>query len=335
MEPSPFLYMTCQPGAEKLLKLDTQRAHPELKFAFSRPGLVTFKSEKLLPLNVSRPSVFARTYGLSYGNFPSLDAAVAACPEEFLLQAFCRDETPIDDPRHDAWARDAELAARIAEISGRQANSSQPKRGQGVATIIEVDPGKFLLGGHRHDFPHRPTPAGRPPQWTPPANAPSRVWGKVSEAIWRTGQTVDASSFVLDIGCAPGGGTAVLLNAGAKVLGVDPADMAPEILNHPNFEHRRAAVEILKPAELPRGINGIVYDVNLAPKMMLGSVAKLLKEISTLKWGFFTLKLNNQNSLDELPWMLGKIKESGFQDVFVEQLFYNRQELFCWAKKKP
>jgi hypothetical protein len=42
---SHFVFSTCKPTFEKLLKWEIQQAHPELKFAFSRPGLLTWKAE--------------------------------------------------------------------------------------------------------------------------------------------------------------------------------------------------------------------------------------------------------------------------------------------------
>src|SRR5215471_5965689 len=39
-----FTFATCLPGLEPAVKLDVQRARPELRFAYSRPGLVTFKA---------------------------------------------------------------------------------------------------------------------------------------------------------------------------------------------------------------------------------------------------------------------------------------------------
>ena len=37
---SPFLFTVCQVGAEGALKNEVLRSHPELRFAYSRPGFV-------------------------------------------------------------------------------------------------------------------------------------------------------------------------------------------------------------------------------------------------------------------------------------------------------
>ena len=77
---SSFLFTTCQAGAEKLLKLELERTHPELRFAFSRPGLVTFKNastDGVVSPSVSIGASFARTYGASVGQ-ASLPASTPA-----------------------------------------------------------------------------------------------------------------------------------------------------------------------------------------------------------------------------------------------------------------
>lgn len=67
---SEFILTVCQVGAEKALKKEVLREHPEFRFAFSRPGFVTFKnSTGPLPLDFTLKSVFARAYGLSLGLF--------------------------------------------------------------------------------------------------------------------------------------------------------------------------------------------------------------------------------------------------------------------------
>ncbi len=38
-----FLFAVVQAGAERALKNEVARDHPQLKFAFSRPGFVTFR----------------------------------------------------------------------------------------------------------------------------------------------------------------------------------------------------------------------------------------------------------------------------------------------------
>src|SRR5262245_16781425 len=64
-----FLFTTCQVGAESALKQELARVWPAFRFAYSRPGFLTFK----LPAGAEPPDdldlqcTFARAHGLSLG----------------------------------------------------------------------------------------------------------------------------------------------------------------------------------------------------------------------------------------------------------------------------
>src|SRR5262245_36684667 len=64
-----FLFVVCQTGAERVLKAELARTSPDLRFAFSRPGFVTFKLPEgtRLATGFDLGSTFARTYGFSLG----------------------------------------------------------------------------------------------------------------------------------------------------------------------------------------------------------------------------------------------------------------------------
>ena len=70
---SRFLFAVVQAGAERALKNEIARDQPKLKFAFSRPGFVTFR----IPDDVEAgrepklDCVFARTWGYSLGKVAS------------------------------------------------------------------------------------------------------------------------------------------------------------------------------------------------------------------------------------------------------------------------
>ena len=80
MNESQFLFVCCQAGAEQALKDELARNRPELRFAYSRPGFVTFKlpPESAAGDYAELPSVFARTHGFSPGKVQGFDAAKLA-----------------------------------------------------------------------------------------------------------------------------------------------------------------------------------------------------------------------------------------------------------------
>src|SRR5437899_10069622 len=70
MPESPsFVFATCQIGAEPALKQEVARECPGLRFAFSRPGFLTFKISqgKKIPADFDSKLVFARTAGFCLG----------------------------------------------------------------------------------------------------------------------------------------------------------------------------------------------------------------------------------------------------------------------------
>ncbi|MCE5269313.1 MAG: hypothetical protein LLG00_15660 [Planctomycetaceae bacterium] len=66
---SDFLFVTCQIGAEGAVKTEIGRRWPAFRFAFSRPGFLTFKLPAAhgLAADFDLESVFARAYGFSLG----------------------------------------------------------------------------------------------------------------------------------------------------------------------------------------------------------------------------------------------------------------------------
>ena len=66
---SSFLFVTCQAGAEGALKGELARRWPTFRFAYSRPGFVTFKlpDDHGLAEDFDLESTFARAYGFSLG----------------------------------------------------------------------------------------------------------------------------------------------------------------------------------------------------------------------------------------------------------------------------
>jgi 23S rRNA (cytidine2498-2'-O)-methyltransferase len=101
-EPPPsFVFITCQVGAEPALKHEVAREFPALRFAFSRPGFLTFK---LLP-NAKLPDywrdklVFARAAGFCLGKVTGEKADNRA---EYVWRLL--GDLPISDLH--VWSRD-------------------------------------------------------------------------------------------------------------------------------------------------------------------------------------------------------------------------------------
>jgi 23S rRNA (cytidine2498-2'-O)-methyltransferase len=64
-----FLFITCQIGAERAVKEEMARCWKDFRFAYSRPGFLTFKlpEKHRLAEDFGLNSVFTRAYGFSLG----------------------------------------------------------------------------------------------------------------------------------------------------------------------------------------------------------------------------------------------------------------------------
>lgn len=374
--PASFFFVTCQPGMERAVKDEVARAHGALRFAFSRPGFVTFKAPEPLPLEAPLHTVFARAFGVSLGKVEApaeraaaesaQDAAVADGPQEtsgagslscalaantlaaleslralgaplparLRLHVFEREErVPGEEPAAftvGALAASAECALREA-ASAAWLDGPRAAPGEVVLDVVVLEPAVWWLGAHVHGSPHSPHPGGRPPVVVP-AQAPSRAYLKLEEALAWSALPLRAGDTAVELGSAPGGASWALLQRGLQVVGVDPAAMAPGVLAHPHFRHVTETAGRVRREALPRRVDWLLLDVNLAPRITLAEVFRLGRRMSeTLLGVVLTLKLNEARVAAEVPAMLAALTNEGFQGVRAAQLPSHRRELVAVA----
>jgi 23S rRNA (cytidine2498-2'-O)-methyltransferase len=334
-----FLFATCQAGAETALKREIGRSWPAFRFAYSRPGFVTFKlpTDATPPDNLDLKSVFARASGLSLGKVtaPDLDSRVRATWE--LI-----DKLPVEAVH--VWPRDARepgyrdyepgltedsraIAARIRAARPEGDRGEAPSApGQLVADIVLVDEAEWWVGYHRVHSTASSWVGGffEAPL---PTDAVSRVYLKMLEALRWSGFAVGKGNRVVEIGCAPGGASQALLDLGARVVGIDPAEMHPLVLGHPRFEHvRRRARDV--PRRVYLESDWLTCDINLPPNYTLDTVEALLQWPGVRFQGLLlTLKLVDWSLADDLPGYLERVRSWGFRRVEARQLHHNRREL--------
>ena len=357
-----FVFATCLPGLEPALKLDLARTRPELRLAYSRPGLVTFKSARAVAPDVPPGSVFAWVWGRSIGPFagdpadPAIRAQLAAVGAN-RIHAFFRDagDAPIDLAGLAPWqalgpggpAEPGELVADVivAPIQrGRESplsiNPRDATRGgvNGPASPIQPPAdGKIgplypvWLGVHRHDRLRSPHPGGAIPVVVPD-DTPSRAYAKIEEAIAWADLAVAPGQVALEIGAAPGGAALALARRGLEVWAVDTGALAPQVAALPSIHHLAKKVGALRWEELPAHIDWLLVDVNLAPQVALHEVRRLMPRlVGTLRGAVFTLKLNDWAFVAELPALVDRIGQMGFADVRLRHLPSNRREVCAVA----
>jgi 23S rRNA (cytidine2498-2'-O)-methyltransferase len=307
-----FVFATCLPGMETALKREISRTRPDLKLAFSRPGLVTFKSP-----SDGEPAwspVFARVWGQSIGSIATPDDLHAACPFD-RMHVFDRDPEQHVDP------------APWQVMPGGEARD-----GERIADVILHPEGGAWLGTHCHDEGRAPHAGGT---WSidVPADAPSRAYAKIEEAIAWAKLPVAAGQVALEIGAAPGGAVMALARRGLAVYGVDTGELAPQVHALPGVVHLEKTVGALRWEELPPRVDWLLVDVNLAPQVALHEVARLMPVLKkTLRGAVFTLKLNEWTFVDELPELVDRIHQMGFRAVALRHLPSNRREICAVAR---
>jgi 23S rRNA (cytidine2498-2'-O)-methyltransferase len=312
-----FVFATCLPGTEPAVKLEVARTRPELRFAYSRPGLVTFKSPRTVAYDDPPGSVFARVWGRSIG----------AAGDPIAAQAQL---APLGAQRVHVFARDPEVAI---DTAWQALDTGVARDGELVADVIVFADEPVWLGAHRHD-PSRSPHAGGAIPIEVPADAPSRAYAKIEEAIAWGKLAVAPGQVAVEIGAAPGGALLALARRGLTVYGVDTGDLAPSVSALPNVHHIAKKVGALRWEDLPKHVDWLLVDVNLAPQVALHEVARLMPKLrTTLLGAVFTLKLNDWTFVDELPALVERIRQMGLPDVGLRHLPSNRREICAVARR--
>jgi 23S rRNA (cytidine2498-2'-O)-methyltransferase len=348
-EPPKFLFTTCQVDAERALKSELARRMPDLHVAFSRPGFLTFK----LPPSFEPDddfrlrTVFARSHGFSLGSVQG-DSPEARAAEVWRLagertfrriHVWPRDTAPPGEHGFEPGVTDE--CRQIKNLLRRCCPSAEAlspadddpsravPRGELILDCILVDPGKWYVGYHRaRSFASR-WPGGMIPLELP-ADAVSRAWLKMEEALRWSRLPIPAGARVAEIGSAPGGASQALLARGFEVTGIDPAEMAPSLLAHPRFHHiRRRAVQVRR-REF-RKFRWLTADMNVAPNYTLDVVESIVAHQEVrIRGMLLTLKLFRWELADRLPEYVDRVRSWGYEVVRARQLQHNHQEV-CLA----
>jgi 23S rRNA (cytidine2498-2'-O)-methyltransferase len=298
------------------VKREVARTRPDLKFAYSRPGLITFKSPSEVSLSDPPGSAFARVWGRSIGAARDPETA-----RTLLAQVGV-------DCIH-VFTRDPDVALPAAWVA---LGTGTAREGTRVGDVI-VDAEDAWIGAHVHDRT-RSALAGGGEKATLPEGAPSRAYAKIEEAIAFASLPMQAGQVVVEIGAAPGGAVMALARRGLQVTAVDPGELAPQVLALPGVSYLPIKVGALRWEQLPTRVHWLLLDVNLAPQVALHEIARLMPKLrDTLRGAVLTLKLNDWSFVDELPKLVDRIHQLGFADVRLRHLPSNRREICAIALK--
>jgi 23S rRNA (cytidine2498-2'-O)-methyltransferase len=335
-----FLWFLHQPASAGWMKRELGARRPDLRFAFARPGLTTFKVDEARADDPATSS-FARAHGVSLGRANGIADVLALAeqlgPDPIRLHVFERDPDVPADERDPAIAGTRPHALELrATAPQRFLPDPEARPGDWVLDVItaaseQPDDGIFV-GWHSHDRNHGPWPGGVP-HVPIPAAAPSRAWAKIEEAIRWSGLVPAAGECAIEIGSAPGGASFALLERGLTVHGIDPGAMAPHVLAYRGrggnrfVHHACPAAEVDKRA-LPAEVRWLASDVNLAPMVALKYIERFVALArGSLRGAFLTLKLNDDGVFEALPRLANRIERLGARETRYVQLPSHRSEI--------
>ncbi len=352
-----FAMVCCQNGSEPAVKEEV--GQDGWRLAFSRRGFITLKHDGV-PKGLPR-GVFVRTAAWSLGmvkdeDFGSnakklLEILVASGTKEAFdqLHVWPRDRVPVGkfdfEPGVDELSRvvGEGIAAALRDrglFRGELNAVAAP--GDRVLDVVLIDPAQWAIGWH--EVPQlsgtaaakmiaKTWPGGVQPL-EPPGEVLSRAYFKVAEAIAWSGLEMQPGDLAVEIGSSPGGSCGLLLERGLRVVGIDPAEMDPEILAHPHYRHIYARVGDVPQSDF-QGAKWLLVDSNVRPDQTLGTVEQIVTHpASTIEGLLLTLKLGGIEHADRIGGWIKKVRQWNAHDVRVRQLARSKIEVCLTARIK-
>lgn len=348
---SQFVFAVCQVGSEAALKHEVVRRHSSFRFAFSRPGFITFRvlDDAARDRQFEWNDTFVRTWGFSLGKAVGTDGHQLA--REFwkpFVERFPADVLTQFKHLH-VWQRDRELpgdfdfepgATPLSEGIGELILEHLPvvghswslplnqeaQTGDRVLDCVAVEPNEWWFGWHRANGMETRWPGGVP-NIDEPERMVSRTYLKMVESVLWSELPIQVGDRCVELGSAPGGSCQALLDRGCFVTGVDPAEMDPLLLANPRFTHIRAKAKDVK-RNVFKKFRWLMSDANVAPKYTLDTVEAIVTQPETRIEGLLlTLKLTDPALSADLPSFNKRIRSWGYRSVRARQLAFNRQEV--------
>lgn len=291
-----YYYCLCNPGFEARLKAEAAAHATDLRPSFSRPGFVTFKSDK--PRQPPR-FTFARVSGRFRGKGTTAEA--------------------------EAEARDfSGIVHRFHLSEGRGEGTEAPMAAE-ILDLMQLGPDQWWWGVRTVDPWGWGCPGGIPALVLPEA-APSRAWLKLEEMLLWSHWRPEPGTVALELGSAPGGASWALLNRGMTVVGVDVAPMAEVCLSHPRYRHCSMSVRDLRKKDLPERIDVLFCDLGLKPVEAVPQIRHLCQIYPSIQRLYYTLKMGEGLDTSDLDRWRDALRNLGFT-IRSTHLPSNRMEI--------
>jgi hypothetical protein len=318
---SEFVIALCNPGSEKAMKLEAETMGLSWRLSYQRRGFVTFKADAPFSLeSLDVELACARRLCLSLGKSPTREEAEQRVEAAVLI--------------HHARYFERKMLGLPCEVS--------PEIGQIIGTVVELGPGEFWSGIHRHAPFLSPDPAGDS-GIVMPVDSPSRAWLKLEEAARFFDLEFTPADIVAELGCAPGGVVLALLQRGVSVIGVDPAKMADVVMAYaipnradatsdkPWFFHSRKPAALTSKRDLGQGVTWFMSDMNQSPEVVLKECARFCKMAPSIRGVLITLKLTDLMQIADKAQWFSSLTDMGFKTIRLQQLAVHHKEFALLA----
>lgn len=296
---------TCRAGFEAHLfeELAWQKAEPRLL----GPGLVESDAARAVP-------VFARA-GFPVRQVVGQTADVVLPARPHTLQV---------------WAPDTDVGHRFNALTQTvQAALDAGGTADLLAQICIADERCWAVGEIEARDAVSRAPGGRH-RMRREREAPSRAAMKVEEALEWFGVAPGKGDQCVDLGAAPGGWTQRLVVRGAKVLAIDPAQLAPDLQKHPKVEHVQASAFAFEPEE---SVDWLFCDMAWRPLEVAQLLAKWARrEWATMLVANFKLPMKDKNPM--LFRIRGVLADGGWKQLKMRQLYHDRDEVTVTALRE-
>ena len=326
-----FIFFCVNIGNENLLKEEIKTFYPELALSYSRKGFLTFKNKgvKYDFFTISQLNVtFATRSGICLGK---------ASPEEFkitVISKFKELDLDLDDCMIHNYSINTEYlfdASFDFDVTVNEYSAD----GKLVLNIISLGKKEMWFGVHRVSKGITRYPNARVEIKTP-KSSPSIAFRKLAETAELFALNFTSRDSWLDFGCSPGGSTSYLLSTGAKVWGIDTADVDESILSHKNFKFIKSSVQDLSQEKLPDGeIHWVHADLNLNPNQAIKEVLRLCKKYNrSLKGIVFTVQIVKPDYIQSIEDFEDIFYDWGFSTMISRQVPSHKKEYVLIAKRK-
>jgi 23S rRNA (cytidine2498-2'-O)-methyltransferase len=347
---SSYIYFSCQHGAEATIKSQLCEPNGPYRLSYSQKGFVTLKTDLNTPVwsRALPESPLIRSRGHAIGKFDGEQSTE-------LIEKILAETIETDWEYLHVWQRDvaqpgwhgfepgrSPLAEMIANQFQQALQARNDTRASNINTmapigsklleVILVEPNRWWLAAKPVQTIADGWPGG---VYAVPApeNMISRAYLKIAEAIPWSELPIRPGDRIVEIGSSPGGACQRLLDLGAQVTGIDPAEMDETIADNPRFEHWRSKSLQIK-RRLFKPFRYLVCDANVAPNYTLDTVESIVTyPTSKFKGLILTIKLSSWEHAHDIPQHLERVRSWGFDRVQARQLAHNRRE-YCLVAER-